>query len=117
VAPGRPLGGPELYFDPCAFAAPAPGRLGNLGRNTVIAPSVFSMDFSIQRDFLLDATKRLQFRAEIFNLPNHTSFGPVTGGGLTVFSGETASRTSTAGRINSTGTTSRQIQFALRFSF
>ena len=82
VGEGRTLGGPELYFDPCAFAAPAPGRLGNLGRNTVIAPRVFSMDFSLQREFLLDATKRLQFRAEIFNLPNHTNFGPVSGNAL-----------------------------------
>jgi len=117
VAAGRQLGGPELYFDPCSFAAPAPGRLGNVGRNTIIAPRVFSMDFSLQREFFLDATRRLQFRAELFNLPNHTNFGPVSGGGLTVFSGESGSRTSTAGRINRTATTSRQIQFALRFSF
>jgi hypothetical protein len=117
VAAGRTLGEPNLYFDPCSFAAPAPGRLGNLGRNTIIAPRVFNMDFSLQRDFFLDATKRLQFRAELFNLPNHTNFGAVSGGALTVFSGESGSRTSTAGRINRTATTSRQIQFALRFSF
>ena len=117
VEAGRKLGGPELYFDPCSFAAPAPGRLGNLGRNTIIAPSIFRMDVSLQREFLLDATKRLQFRAEIFNLPNHSNFGAVSGGGQTVFSGESGSRTSTAGRISRTSTTSRQIQFALRFSF
>ena len=66
---------------------------------------------------ILDATKRLQFRAEIFNLPNHTNFGAASGGGITVFSGESAGRTSTAGRISRTSTTCRQIQFALRFSF
>ena len=117
VTSGRELGGPELYYDPCSFAAPPPGRLGNLGRNTMIAPSVFSMDFSLQREFLLDATKRLQFRAEVFNLPNRSNFDVPSGGGITVFSGESAERASTAGRINSTSTTSRQIQFALRFSF
>ena len=83
----------------------------------MIAPSVFSMDFSLQREFLLDATKRLQFRAEVFNLPNRSNFDVPSGGGITVFSGESAERASTAGRINSTSTTSRQIQFALRFSF
>ena len=117
VRGGRRLGDPNLYFDPCSFAPPAPGRLGNAGRNTIIAPSVFTMDFSLQRDFFLDSTRRLQFRAELFNLPNHTNFGPVSGSGLTVFSGESGSRTSTAGRISRTATTSRQIQFALRFSF
>ena len=105
VEAGRKLGGPELYFDPCSFAPPAPGRLGTLGRNTLIAPSIFSRDFSLQREFLLDATKRLQFRAEIFNLPNHSNFGAVSRSGQNVFSGESGSRTST---------TSRQIQFALR---
>ena len=117
VQGGRTLGEPDLYFDPCSFAPPQPGRLGNLGRNTVIAPSVFSMDFSLQREFFLDARKRLQFRAEVFNLPNHTNFGAVSGNGLTVFSGGSGSRNSTAGRINRTATTARQIQFALRFSF
>jgi len=117
VQKGRKLGGPDLYFDPCALAAPQPGRFGNLGRNTVIAPSVFSMDFSLQREFFLDATKRLQFRAEVFNLPNHTNFGTSQGGSLIVFSGESGDRNSTAGRISRTATTSRQIQFALRFSF
>jgi hypothetical protein len=117
VRGGRKLGGPELYFDPCSFAPPAPGRLGTAGRNTIIASRVFNMDFSLQREFFLDATKRLQFRAELFNLPNHTNFAAVANSGLTVFSGESGGRTSTAGRISRTATTSRQIQFALRFSF
>lgn len=117
VRAGQRLGEPNLYFDPCSFAPPPPGRLGSLGRNTVIAARVFSMDFSLQREFFLDARRRLQFRAELFNLPNHTNFGAVSGNGLTVFSGESGSRNSTAGRINRTATTSRQIQFALRFSF
>ncbi|OFV96506.1 MAG: hypothetical protein A3H28_06225 [Acidobacteria bacterium RIFCSPLOWO2_02_FULL_61_28] len=114
---GQKLGEPDLYYDPCAFAAPPPGQLGNLGRNTIIAPSVFSMDFSLQREFFLDARKRLQFRAEVFNLPNHTNFAPSTGNGLVVYSGESGIRNATAGRISRTATTARQIQFALRFSF
>lgn len=117
VRGGQPLGGPELYFDPCAFAAPLPGRLGNLGRNTVIASSVFSMDFSLQREFFLDAKKRLQFRAEVFNLPNHSNFSGPSPSPLTVFSGESGARNSTAGRFTRTATTARQLQLALRFSF
>jgi hypothetical protein len=117
IAAGRKLAAPDLYFDPCSFSAPAPGTLGNLGRNTLTSPSVFSMDVSLQREFLLDSKRRLQFRADLFNLPNHTNFNKNLGNSVTIFSGENAARTSTAGRISQTVTTSRQIQFALRLSF
>ena len=114
VRAGQTLGTPEMYFDPCAFSAPPSGTLGTTGRNTLIAPSVFNMDISLQREFFLDSKRRLQFRADLFNLPNHSNFSSPS---AVVFSGRSGGRTSTAGRISKTATTSRQIQFALRFSF
>ena len=114
---GQRLGTPELYFDPCAFEAPPAGTLGNAGRNTMISASIFSMDLSVQKDFLIDAKRRLQFRAELFNFPNHTNFNAPSGGGAIIFSGESAGFSSRAGRISQTNTTSRQVQFALRLSF
>jgi hypothetical protein len=94
---------------------PLPGTLGNAGRNTLIAPSIFNADVSVQREFVVDSKRRLQFRAEIFNVPNRANFGQALSG---VFSGAYPGRPNpTAGRINETVTTSRQIQFALRFSF
>jgi hypothetical protein len=114
VPAGQKLGTPDLYFDPCAFSVPAPGVIGNAGRNTLIAPAVFDMDLSLQRDFLIDSKRRLQFRADIFNLQNRANFIAPSS---TVFSGEAGQQTSTAGVISGTSTTSRQIQFALRLSF
>lgn len=115
VEPGRKLGGPDLYFDPCSFSVPLPGTIGNLGRNTLLAPGIFSVDVSLQREFALDSSKRLQFRAEFFNVPNHTNFGKARAG---VFNGTYPGRVNpTAGRTTSTVTTSRQIQLALRLSF
>ena len=115
---GRELGGPNLYFDPCAYSVPEPGALGNAGRNTIIAPSVFNMDLSLQKEFLLGAEKRLQFRAEFFNLPNHTNFAGVSGGSVIAFTGTYPGRPNpSAGRITRTATTARQVQFALRLSF
>lgn len=114
VKAGQKVGTPQLYFDPCAFSVPAPGIPGNAGRNTLIGPSVFDMDISLQREFLLDSKRRLQFRTDVFNLQNRTNF---TAPSAVVFAGESGARTSTAGIISKTATTSRQIQFALRLSF
>ena len=117
VAAGQKLGTPELYYDPCAFSFPAPGTLGNLGRNTVISPSIFNADVSLQKEFSLDARRRLQFRAEFFNLLNHPNFGKNQGNTNVVFSGSSGRRSSSAGRLSQSATTARQLQFALRFSF
>ncbi len=121
LLPGRsnnPIqGDPEQYFDPSVYSVPLPGTLGNVGRNTIIAPSVFNVDVSLQREFLLDAKRRLQFRAEFFNLPNHTNFNKNIGGSTIIFSGASGRPNPRAARIVSTATTARQIQFALRFSF
>ena len=117
VEAGRQLGTADLYLDPCAFSVPAPGTLGNVGRNAILSSSVFSFDVSLQREFLLDAKRRLQFRMEMFNLPNHTTFSSLSGGGSILYAGESGRLSGRAGRINRTATTARQIQFALRFSF
>ncbi len=117
VDAGLPLPTPSLFFDPCQFSVPAPGTLGNLGRNTVEGPRVFSLDVSLQREFMVDSKRRLQFRAEFFNLPNHPNFRGVTGAATTVFTGATGRRNPNAGRLTQPITTARQLQFALRFSF
>ena len=114
VEAGQKLGGPDLYFNPCAFSFPEPGTLGNAGRNTLIAPSVFNVDISLQREFLLNAKRWVQFRAEFFNLPNHPNFGQAS---ASIFAGASGSLNPTAGRIRNSATTARQVQFALRFSF
>ena len=116
VEAGQELGGPNLFFDPCVFGVPDAGTLGNLGRNTLIGPSVFNVDVSLQREFSLGNSRRLQFRAEFFNLTNHPNFRTPGGGSIVVFTGS-GRFNPTAWRYTSTATTSRQIQFALRFSF
>jgi len=58
----------------------------------------------------------LQFRAEAFNVLNHTNFGLPN---QVVFTGNTSnySYSESAGEIDSTATPSRQIQFALKLLF
>ena len=113
---GRSVGGADLFFDPCVFAVPEAGTLGNLGRNTLIGASVLGMDVSLQRDFSLGGSRRIQFRAEFFNLLNHPNFRTPSSDTIRVFTGS-GRFNATAWRYTGTATTSRQTQFALRFSF
>ena len=67
---------------------------------------------SLFKNISLAERKRLQFRAEFFNLVNHTNLGNPN---ATAFSGTSPS--ASAGLITATATTSRQIQFGLKLSF
>jgi hypothetical protein len=105
------LGGPNLYYNPNAFVAPATGTYGNVGRDVLTGPGLATLDFSTTKNTQLSERLRLQFRAEFFNVFNRANFGtpnPV------VFSSASATPSPTAGVITSTSTTSRQIQFGLK---
>ncbi len=56
------------------FSAPCLGCVGNLGRNTFVGPGYWVADTSIFRNFRLADRFHLQFRAEAFNVLNHTNF-------------------------------------------
>ncbi|OFV95777.1 MAG: hypothetical protein A3F68_05600 [Acidobacteria bacterium RIFCSPLOWO2_12_FULL_54_10] len=116
VAPGLTLGGPDLYFDPCAFQPPKPGYIGDAGRTTLTGPGSVNLDFSLQKEFSIDSERNLQFRAEFFNLSNHANFQAPDGPALAIFR-DGGIVNSSAGKIRSTATNPRQIQFALRLSF
>lgn len=113
IAAGQKLKTPDRWFDPCAFELPPAGTLGNLGRNTVTAPGLSSLDFTVVKTTALTEQKKLEFRVEFFNLFNHANFGlPVA----SLFSSNRI-RTGNAGRITSTLTDNRQIQLGLKFMF
>ena len=56
------------------FSAPCLACIGNLGRNTFVGPGYWAADVSIFKNFKLTELLRLQFRAEAFNVLNHTNF-------------------------------------------
>ncbi len=118
VPAGKKLRTTELFFDPCVFSVPEPGTLGNVGRNTIIGPGLFGMDISVQKDFVLGGERRLQFRTELFNLPNHPNYLPPSTSPSIVYAGSYPGRlNSTVGILLHPASTSRQIQLALRLSF
>jgi hypothetical protein len=105
------LGGPNAYFDPSAFIQPPPGTYGNAGRNILQGPRLSETDLSLAKKFAFTERVALQFRAEFFNLFNHTNFNtpnPV------VYAAATGGPSPTAGVITSTATTSRQVQLGLK---
>lgn len=94
-----------LYFNPAAFARPAPGTFGNLGRNTLEGPSAQQLDFSVLKVFRFSERQSLQFRAEAFNVFNHPTFNlPVSSFTDINF-----------GRI--VGADNRELQFGLKYIF
>jgi hypothetical protein len=104
-------GGPNQYFNPNAFTQPLPGTYGNAGRNILQGPGLPETDVSLVKKLSLSERLNLQFRAEFFNLFNHTNLNtpnPV------VFAAATGGPSPTAGVITSTSTSSRQIQLGLK---
>ncbi|MFN0122593.1 MAG: TonB-dependent receptor domain-containing protein [Blastocatellia bacterium] len=122
------LGLPDQYFDPRAFTLQASGTLGNLGRNTFIGPNLRTLDLAMVKNTRLRERATLQFRVESFNLFNRANFAPP---GLLVYAGTALALNdyqpatggsqpavlSAFGRIRSTVTSARQMQFALRLTF
>jgi hypothetical protein len=109
-------GNPIHYIKTECFAVPNPITLrGNLGRNTLIGPGLMNLDFSVFKNNYvkrISDTFNVQFRAEFFNILNHTNFAPPLDN-RNIFD-STGQRIGNAGLITSTQTPSRQIQFALK---
>jgi len=67
------IGVPSAWFNTCAFAA-APGQFGNEGRDALLGPGYDNLDFSLLKDVVWTESRRIQFRAEVFNIFNHPNF-------------------------------------------
>jgi len=112
------------YFNPAAFSAPAFGTIGNVSRDSLTGPGYNDLDLSLSKTTQLSERARVQFRAEFFNILNHTnlltpsetvfSAGPTQG--TAANQATVAAVSPTAGVITSAATT-RQIQLGLKLLF
>jgi hypothetical protein len=98
----------DHWFDETAFAMPAQGTFGNAGVGILRAPKYGNLDVSLGKKFQLGGSKYLDFRAEFFNFLNHPSFNPPA---------VNFSAPNTFGRITSTISPPRNLEFALKFYF
>lgn len=107
-------GGANQYFNPSAFVQPLPGTYGNAGRNTLQGPPLATLNVSVSKRLALAENLKLQWRAELFNVFNHTNLNtpnPV------VYTSATGEASPTAGVISSAATNSRQVQFGLKLQW
>jgi len=120
------------WFNPNAFLAPAPGTFGNASRDSLTGPGLTDVDLSLTKNATIHERLRAQFRVEYFNILNHTNFttpnevvfstGPMPSNQpaypkAPILTPTVQPASPTAGVMTATATTSRQLQFALKFLF
>jgi hypothetical protein len=119
VVPGVPIYPAHQTIDnwlnPAAFAVPAKGTWGNLGRNVARGPGYWEADVAVEKITPVGGKANVRLRAEAFNLFNHPSFANPA---------SNITATSSFGRITDVlnsgpvGTgTPRRMQFMLRMDF
>jgi Carboxypeptidase regulatory-like domain/TonB dependent receptor-like, beta-barrel len=104
-AGGQLLGG--QWLNRAAFVVPAPGTWGNVGKNTFRGPGFWSTDLALQKSFQMTESLLLDFRAEAFNLFNHSRFA----------NPDNNISHSSFGQILEAGGPARIMEFAMRLRF
>ena len=106
----------NIVTNPGVFTDPGVGNLGNLGRNTYHGPSGFYSDLSVVKKFQVFEKLSAQFRMDAFNIFNHPVYAFSQNNGA---NGCIDCQGGNNGKITAleSGTTMRQLQFAIRFDF
>ncbi len=118
-ATGVNLANANQYIKVECFTPPNPStQYGDAGRNSLIGPGLVALDFSLFKNIpikKISEASNLQFRAECFNCTNRVNLSPPVD--HNVIFDALGNPVTGAGLIDSTSTTSRQIQLALKLSF
>jgi carboxypeptidase family protein len=68
-----------LFYNPAAFAVPRGLTFGDSGRNRLRNPARVNFDMALLKTFTINERASFQFRAEAFNVFNHTQWVPIAG--------------------------------------
>ncbi|HLX43704.1 MAG TPA: TonB-dependent receptor [Bryobacteraceae bacterium] len=99
---------PINYLNAAAFGVPIYTQpFGNAPRNVAKMPAFYDIDFGIHKNFNFTEARYLQFRAESFNLLNHTNFSPPSG----------LNSNSSGFGVFTSSFPARQVQLALKLIF
>ena len=94
------------WLNPAAFAQPALGTLGNLGRATLRLPTAWQFDVGLSRILRFRETQSMEFRAEAYNVLNSFRTGAI----------ETNLSSANFGKIRN-ALDPRILQFAMKYLF
>ena len=72
-----PAGGstPNSWINPAAFATPANGKFGNLGRNAFRAPGIAQLDLGVSKFVPIKERLSIRLRGDLFNVTNRAQYG------------------------------------------
>ncbi len=96
----------QLWFNPAAFAQPAPGTFGNAGIHILRGPRSVTSDLAVFKNFRVNGRFTTQVRAEAYNFLNHPLLA----------NPDTNPRSGTFGYITSK-TGARMVQLAVKVMF
>lgn len=111
-----PAGGQTIneWLNPAAFAVPAPGTFGDVGRDIARGPHEWEGELAMSKRTILTERFTLNFRAEVFNVFNHPNYANpnsnISSGGF----GQITSILNT-GPTGTGGT--RKVEFMMRVEF
>ena len=111
--------GPLLY-NPAAFAVPRGLTFGDSGRNILVNPRRINFDMSIFKRFVIHESMAFEFRAEAFNIFNHTQFGAISGdsgSGANAVNSDSNKFPSNNFLFTGTAHNARILQLSLKFVF
>jgi hypothetical protein len=101
------------YPQPVTVAGVKGTVLGNLARNSLTAPGLQNLDFSVIKNDKVGERLNVQFRLEFFNGLNHPNFSAPA----FVIYDSNANLISNVGQITSTTNAARQIQLGIKLAF
>ncbi len=107
-ASGKTRYGTAGVLNKAAFTSPAAGTYALTRPLSLLGPGSYELDMALTRNFHITERQQVQFRWEVFNVPNEA-----------IFSNPIAATPTSAsfGNITTTGADPRIMQFALKYIF
>jgi hypothetical protein len=114
------LGFGRVFYNADAYATPTALTFGDSGRNSLRNPDFINFDMALFKHFAIKESTAVEFRAEAFNVFNHTEWAPIAGqaGAGASINGSGTNTFGNTGFLYSSGVhEARILQLALKIIF